>query len=240
MENFKQKLENPIEAIMAEKLTDEKKEEYAIAMNYLAAHDKDWYDKNLGRKAEKRILGSLLEYKDVLSDKEAEEKIIKDKAIEDKYGHVPIEEYKDYEKKYAKVADEYEIPREVYFGIACAENGKINRFNLGAVDSNPKKAIKFDDENSGAISAAKFLSGKANVEFYGNGQKGKEAFEKAWDNRDNPEKMLKLIEAAGYAGNPKTWKQRSIDQDPENGAGLIYNSWSEFIMAVNGWKKWSS
>jgi len=132
--------------------------------------------------------------------------------------------------------DKYKIPREVAYGIAAAENGKINKFNIGAVDSNPQNAVKYQDVESAATSAAKLLSGTAEDTFYGNGAKGKEAFRKAYMMKGDPIAMLKAIQDAGYAGDPKTWKARSI---ATGGAGKHFNSWSEFVRQTPAYKKWS-
>ena len=143
------------------------------------------------------------------------------------------------EKPVVETFDNNQVPREVAFGIMQAEGGKINRFNLGATDKNPKGAIKFKDQASEATAAAQFLSGQAPVTMYGNRQKGKEAFAKAWSNRSDPVKMLEIIQNEGkYAGDPATWKKRSIEQDPKNGAGLYYDSWMDYIMHTSSWNRW--
>ena len=141
----------------------------------------------------------------------------------------------DYEALTMQTFDNHQIPREVAFGIAGAENGRINKFNIGAVDSNPGAAKVYDSNLAAATSAAKMLSGKANSEFYGNRKRGKNDFKKAYELKSDPIAMLKAIEAAGFAGDPLTWKDRSI---ATGGAGKYYDSWSDFIMNTPAWKKW--
>lgn len=143
-------------------------------------------------------------------------------------------EMTEFEKLTADTFDKYKVPRAVAFGIAAAEGGKRNKFNIGAVDANPGRAPVWDDLET-ATKAAKLLSGTANPEFYGNGEVGKLAYGKAYEQRASPSAMLKLIEEAGYAGDPRTWKARS---KASGGAGNIYSSWSDFIMDTPAWKKW--
>ena len=139
------------------------------------------------------------------------------------------------EKPVVTIFDEYDLPREVIFGIASAEGGKIgsnNIFNIGAYDSDPGAAINYKSPEEGALAVAKLLSGT----FTKADGRVDTKYKEAYDNRDNPAKMLEMIQDAGYAGDPATWKKRSADS---GGAGLYYDSWSEFIMDTQGWKKWS-
>jgi hypothetical protein len=147
----------------------------------------------------------------------------------------PRPDMTDYERLTAETFDKYEIPRAVAFGMAGAENGTRNRFNIGAWDSNPNNAM-IQDDLSNATSAAKMLSGQADTSFYGNGEAGKQAYAKAYAQRKNAAKMLQMIRDAAFAGDPKTWKQRSIEQ---GGAGQFYDSWDEFIKNTPAWRKWS-
>jgi len=149
---------------------------------------------------------------------------------------VPTPVPDNFESRMMGTADEQKIPREVFFGIAAAENGKINKFNLGAVDSNPGKAVKFDSDLAAATSAAKFLKGEMNTEFYGNKEEGKKQFTDAYKYRKDPSKYLQAIRDAGYAGDPATWKQRSVDA---KGAGLHFDTWDEFVKNTPAYKKWS-
>lgn len=141
----------------------------------------------------------------------------------------------EYEKMTMETFDKYEIPRSVAYGIGKAEGGVRNRFNIGAHDSNPTGAPIWGELET-ATKAAKMLSGTANPEFYGAGEKGKKLFRKAFEQRANPEKMLELIRDAGYAGDPKTWKSRSL---AEGGAGKYYDTWDEFVRDTDPYKKWS-
>jgi hypothetical protein len=139
-----------------------------------------------------------------------------------------------YEKLTADTFDKYGVPRAVGFGMAAAEGGKRNTFNIGAPDGKAHLAPVWD-ELTAATKAAKLLSGEANTEFYGNKEKGKQQFKSAAELKASPSAMLKAIEDAGYAGDKKTWKVRSAST---GGAGKIYNSWSDFIMDTQAWKKW--
>ena len=47
--------------------------------------------------------------------------------------------------------------------------------------------------------------------------------------------MLKGIRDAGFAGDPKTWKARSIAQ---KGAGQFFDTWDEFIRNIQATRKW--
>lgn len=138
--------------------------------------------------------------------------------------------------------DKYEIPREVIYGMSQAETGSGERtvgsnniINIGSYDKDPRgNTIHYKSLEEASTASAKLLSG---VFTKANG-KVDTRYKEAWENRDDPVKMLKLIEKAGFAGDPKTWKARSIDQDPKNGAGLYFDSWSDFVMATKGWKRW--
>jgi len=141
----------------------------------------------------------------------------------------------DYERLTLETFRKLGIPEEVAYGIAAAENGYNNRFNLGAVDSNPS-AAPIQPDLANATAAAKFLSGRLPVDEYGNGALGKKAFEEAYTKRDNPIDYLLAIMNAGFAGDPATWKERSI---ATGGAGQHYDTWDEFVRATPAWKKWS-
>ena len=143
-------------------------------------------------------------------------------------------EMTDYEKMTGDTYDQWKVPRAVAYGIRKAEGGRINGFNIGAVDSNPGRAKRFDSQLAEATTAAKMFSGKANPEFYGNGEAGRVQFEEA-NNLGTPSAVLHGIQQAGYAGDPKTWKARSA---AAGGAGLNYNSWEDFIMDTDEWRKW--
>jgi hypothetical protein len=131
--------------------------------------------------------------------------------------------------------DQYEIPREVAYGIADAEGGKIgenNIYNIRAYDSNPQAALDFGSMEAAATAAAKLLSGQ----YQRSNGKTDTRYKDAYERRADPAEMLKLIMLAGFAGDPSTWKQRSAAQ---GGAGLKYDSWDSFVKDTPGWKKWS-
>lgn len=138
-----------------------------------------------------------------------------------------------YEKATMETFDKWNVPREVAFGIRKAEGGRRNGFNIGAVDSNPGRARTFDNILAEATTAAKMLSGNANPEFYGNGEVGRQAFAEA--NQLDPVKQIIAIMNAGYAGNPRTWQQRSA---ATGGAGLMYPTWADFVQDTPDWRKW--
>lgn len=146
----------------------------------------------------------------------------------------PTPEMTAYEKMTAPTFDQYKVPRAVAFGVGAGENGSNNRFNIGAGDSRVALAPKWD-ELTAATKAAKLFSGKANPGFYGNGETGRQQFEAA-NNLGTPSAVLHGIQQAGFAGDPNTWKARSV---ATGGAGTIYNSWEDFIMATPAWKKWA-
>lgn len=134
----------------------------------------------------------------------------------------------------------YQIPPAIAYGMAAAEGGTRNRFNIGAHDTNPTAAPVMDDLTS-ASAAAKMLSGQQPDKFYSHGAKGKKSFADAYGKRDNPEAMLKAIMDAGYAGDPKTWKKRSISEAKAaggHGAGENFDYWDQFVKSVPAWKKW--
>lgn len=148
----------------------------------------------------------------------------------------PSAEMTEYEKLTAPTFDKYGVPRSVAFGIGDAEGGKINRFNLGAVDSNPTAALRYPDKLSEATSAAKFLSGEAEPSFYGNGEQGRQDFKKAMSLKDVSE-ILAAVRDSGYAGDPDTWKERSA---ASGGAGTQYDTWDEFVKATKGYRKFQN
>lgn len=128
----------------------------------------------------------------------------------------------EYEKKVLPTYEKYGLPPAGMFGIAQAEGGKINRFNLGAHDSNPKDAMRFGSDEAEATAAAELI-------------KNNPRYKNAYNNRHDPKKFVEAIRDAGYAGDPKTWKARSI---ASGGAGQTYDSWSDFVQDVKSYKKW--
>jgi len=152
------------------------------------------------------------------------------------------DELSELESRTMETFKKYNIPLRLAYGVASAEGGKIgdNNFtNLGAVDSDPNKAIDFKSIEEAATASARLLSGTADTTFYGNGAPGKQQFADAYALRDDPEAMIQAVYQAGFAGEPKTWKQRSIDSKPRPGAGIYYDHWDEFVKDTPGWKRWS-
>lgn len=138
----------------------------------------------------------------------------------------------DYEKLTMGTADKYNIPREIMFGIAQGEGGYRNRFNLGATDTNPTAAPQLDDLTAATL-AAKLFSGQS--------KNSGTHYLPAYELRASPEAMLKKIQDLEYVGDPKTWKQRSIEQGRASGtrgAGEDYDSWFDYIVSLTSWDKW--
>lgn len=119
---------------------------------------------------------------------------------------------------------QHKVHPSIAYGIASAEGGKIgdyNVWNMNATDANPQGAYNYDSYEAAATDAAKLMV---------------KMIDKMEAQGATPEEQLVAIQNAGYAGDPKTWKQRSIDT---GGAGIHYDSWSDFVKATKGWKKWS-
>jgi hypothetical protein len=146
---------------------------------------------------------------------------------------VMMPEMNEYEEKATPTFKKYELPNSVVLGIGAAENGFKNKFNIGATDSNPTGAPIMDDLES-ATAAAKLLTGKYKLENGNIDERYKPAFNK-YKQTGNEEQFLKDIENLGYAGDSKTWKERSIKQ---GGAGKYYDKWSDFVMDTPAFKKW--
>jgi hypothetical protein len=129
----------------------------------------------------------------------------------------------DLERRTIQTFDNHKIPRSVAYGMAQAEGGVIgnnNKWNINAVDSNPNLATDFPSVEAAATSAAKLMQSMI--------------VKKGAINK-KPDEQLKAIEDAGYAGDPKTWKQRSAST---GGAGKYYNSWGEFVKNTPAYRKW--
>lgn len=141
-----------------------------------------------------------------------------------------------YEKDTLPTVQKWGVPPPVFYGIRNAEGGKINGFNLGAVDSNPGNAMTFDNILAEATAAARVLSGNATPITYPNREQGAQNFQNAVKQR-TPEEVIRAIQDAGYAGDPATWRARSI---ASGGAGINFPTWSDFVMATPGWRRWST
>ena len=132
------------------------------------------------------------------------------------------------------VTRKYGIPDAVAAAQFAAEGRNVgglgssrnNYFNLGAVDSNPDQAFGFDTPEAGVEAYAKFISGEGSYP----SEEHKKRFEKAYQYRNDPRKMLKEIENAGYAGDPKTYSQRAAND---------FRSYADFAMSTPEWAKYS-
>lgn len=130
------------------------------------------------------------------------------------------------------VTRKYEIPDPVAAGMFAAEGrlsglgaNRNNFYNIGAFDSNPNQATYFETPEQGIEAYAKFMKGEGNYA----SPKHKESFTNAYNNRKNVVEMLRGIQEAGYAGDPKTYKQRAKNN---------FNSYMEFIMATPEFQKY--
>jgi hypothetical protein len=162
-------------------------------------------------------------------------------AAEDKYKNsnpstlTPIPD--PYEARTMETFDKSGIPREIAYGIRQAEDGVKNSYNIGATDANPTGALDYGSPEAEATAAAKLLNGTFEKDFIGSGRFNetfKPAFQQFQKDK-NVEKFLKAIYEAGYAGDPNTWKQRSIDT---GGAGQYFNNWDEFVKNTLPYQKW--
>lgn len=131
----------------------------------------------------------------------------------------------DFEKMALPIVNEAGIHPAVAFGMANAEGGKIgsnNVYNINAVDSNPQAAHDYATPEDGVRAFTTLISEDPR-------------YSKAFAARKDATKMLREIEAAGYAGDPKTWKSRS---KATGGAGKTYNKWSDFVGDVSGFRRY--
>jgi hypothetical protein len=115
------------------------------------------------------------------------------------------------------------IPLQVISGIVQAEGGRIgknNPANINATDSNPNGAYNYPSPEAGIQALTDLLSKNPR-------------YAKAYALRNDPPAMVKAIQDAGYAGDPKTWRQRSI---ATGGAGKTFPTWADFVMATKGFQ----
>lgn len=125
------------------------------------------------------------------------------------------------------VMNRNKIPAPVGLGIAHAEGGRIgdnNPFNINATDSNPGGATDYATPEAGVQGFADLINKNPR-------------YQKATQLRDDPDAMLRAIQDAGYAGDPQTWRQRSIDT---GGAGKTYPTWADFIKATRGFQDYAN
>jgi len=127
------------------------------------------------------------------------------------------------------IFEQYGIPMQVAMGQFAAEGrldgmgAKRNNFyNIGAFDSNPRAAMRYQTPEEGIEAYAKLLSGKYTLQ---NGRV-ENRYQPAYELRNDPAAMIRMIEQAGYAGDPKTYGRRA-----NNG----FRSYSDFVMATPEW-----
>lgn len=123
-----------------------------------------------------------------------------------------------------QILAKYALPLPLFYGMRDAEGGVIgqnNVMNMNATDSNPSGAYDYPTPEAGIEDWARTIAESPR-------------YSKAYQVRQDPVAMLEQIALAGYAGDPKTWKQRSIAQ---GGAGKTYDTYPQFVMDTPGWKK---
>ena len=122
-----------------------------------------------------------------------------------------------------EILAKYHIPDPIFYGMRQAEGGNIgknNPMNLGAPDSAPQNAFNYDSPEAGIEAFARLIATDPR-------------YAKAIALNNNPKAMLEEIVRAGYAGDPSTWKQRSIEQ---GGAGKYFDTYQDFVMSLDGWR----
>lgn len=106
-------------------------------------------------------------------------------------------EWEDMKVITAKTAKKYDIPPSVLVAMTALESGqgksnfcvkRNNCWGIGAYDSNPDKAFKFESFQHGVEYLAKMLT------------KGR--YSKAYAVRQDPVQMIKEIKKSGYASAP--------------------------------------
>lgn len=129
----------------------------------------------------------------------------------------------------ATKAEESGVPVSVILSQMASESGrgtskifkeKNNLFGYNAIDDAPgKKSTAFNSPEESIDAYIGLLQSPR----YAN----------AWASRQDPALMLKEIENAGYAGDPKTWKSRA---EKMMGKKIPYNSYSEMMMDSPEWR----
>lgn len=118
------------------------------------------------------------------------------------------------------IFQQYGISPQVGLSILQAEGGRIgtnNPGNINATDANPTGAYNYATPQAGLAGAAKTM---------------RALLDKQGIKSNDPNVQLQGIESGGYAGDPKTWRQRSI---ATGGAGKQHPSWSSFVKATPQW-----
>ncbi len=116
---------------------------------------------------------------------------------------------------------QYGIAPQVALAVKQAEGGQRNAWDIGANDSNPNGAPVVTDPAAAATLAAKAMRKLLDAQHI---------------TSTDPNVQLNALEKH-YAGDPATWKKRSIEQ---GGAGKYFNSWADFVKATSNWKKYSN
>lgn len=124
------------------------------------------------------------------------------------------------------ITREYGIPDAVAAGQFAAEGrlqglgaSRNNFFNLGAYDSNVDNAFDYKTPEDGVRAYADLIARKYPGVI---GEK-------------DPVKAIQAVEKQGYAGDPKTWRQRKKEQD---GVETPYRSYSDFVMNNPEWRQY--
>jgi hypothetical protein len=137
----------------------------------------------------------------------------------------PTPQLNEFERPTLPVFQQYGVSPAVAYGIAAAEGGRIgqhNIWNINATDSNPNGATNYGSVQQAAEGAARLISHMLQAKGI---------------NSTDPNVQLQAVEDAGYAGDPRTWRQRSAST---GGAGKTYNSWSQFVKSTPAWQRWTS
>lgn len=132
----------------------------------------------------------------------------------------------NFEELALEVLERNQIPPAVGLGIAQAEGGRIgsnNVYNINATDSNPEGANHYPDPEAGIQAFADLIAKNPR-------------YQRAFQMRDNPDAMIEAIQDAGYAGDPRTWKQRSMST---GGAGKTFDEWADFVKSTKGYQRYS-
>lgn len=129
----------------------------------------------------------------------------------------------DFEQATLPVFHQYGVSPAVAYGIAAAEGGKIgqnNIWNINATDSNPQGATNYGNVQQAAQGAAQLIQRMLQARGVASA---------------DPNVQLQAVEQSGYAGDPRTWQQRSAST---GGAGRQFRSWSDFVKSTPAWRKW--
>lgn len=134
--------------------------------------------------------------------------------------------------KVLPITRKYNIPDAVAAGMFAAEGrlkglgaSRNNYFNIGAFDSNLGNTYNYNSPEDGVDAYAKFISGQGSYA----SPRHKILFTDAYGARNDPDKMLSLIQDAGYAGDPKTYRKRA-----KNG----FDSYADFIKSTPEYQKY--